>query len=462
MKVPVLFRRIATSQVIVTLLIALLGGAYGQHYFQHTFGLSHAEEVALLILLITALLWISEAIPLYITSLGVLLMQMLWLLPILQQSGSATSRDSFFLAFFSDITLLFMGGFVLSSLLNKYGLARQMAMWVLRRTGSEPANVLLGIILVASLLSMWMSNTATAAMMFAVVTPILSKLPDTDPFSKGLAIAIPFACNLGGLGTPIGTPPNAIAIGYLHQIDIDVSFVGWMLLSLPVMLLLLFLLWRILLRMFPPTSFQVQLDADEDNDNTFGKRQWLVLAIFILTVLSWLFSGAMGISTGTVGLIVVIVCFGVNLLDTRDFRNISWDILFMLGGGLCLGVGLNASGLTETIANAIPIENNFWFAFAIMVVLAAVMTTFMSNTATANLLIPVAVSLPQSELLLAIAIAIMCSSSMALPVSTPPNAVAFGSGLLRTRDMMTAGGWITVLALVATFVAALFYFPLFL
>lgn len=460
MNIESLLRRFFASQIIVIVLIALLGGAYLRHYFQRTFGLSHAEEVALIILLITAILWIFEVLPLYITSLGVLLLQVLWLLPILQQNGSDTTREAFYLAFFSDITLLFMGGFVLSSLLNKYGLARRMATIVLRRTGSAPANVLMGIIVVSSLLSMWMSNTATAAMMFAVVTPILSKLPDTEPFSKGLAIAIPFACNLGGLGTPIGTPPNAIAMEYLQQININVSFVDWMLISFPIMLLLLFFLWRILLRMFPPGDITVQMETDEDEAS--GWREYLVLAIFALTVLGWLFSGAIGISTGTVGLMVVIVCFGLNLLDTRDFRNISWDILFMLGGGLCLGVGLNASGLTQTIAGAIPVENSFWLAFAIMVLLAALMTTFMSNTATANLLIPVAVSLPQSELLMAIAIAIMCSSSMALPVSTPPNAVAFGSGLLRAKDMMTTGSWITLIALAATFIAALFYFPLFL
>lgn len=459
MKGSSILSQLFSAKAVVIVLLGLLGIFYATHYFQNTFGLSHAEEVSLIILLATAILWIFEILPLYITSLGVLLLQVLWLLPILQQQGVVVQRDAFFLAFFSDITLLFMGGFVLSNLLNKYGLARRIANLVLRRTGSEPAHVLLGIIIVSSLLSMWMSNTATAAMMFAVVTPILNKLPNTNPFSKGLAIAIPFSCNLGGLGTPIGTPPNAIAIEYLAQNNISISFTGWMLLAVPIMVLLLFFLWRILLWMFPPDDFFVEMEEEE----TFqlSRKQYLVLFIFFATILAWLFSDAIGISTGTVGLMVVIVSFGLELLDTRDFRNISWDILFMLGGGLCLGVGLNASGLTNTIAEAIPVEQSFWVAFVIMILLAALMTTFMSNTATANLLIPVAVSLPQNELLLVIAISIMCSSSMALPVSTPPNAVAFGSGLLKSRDMMASGTWITILALIITGLAALFYFPLF-
>ncbi|MCO6488685.1 MAG: SLC13/DASS family transporter [Phaeodactylibacter sp.] len=444
----------------ITVLI-LLALAYHFHALQRWLRLAEAEEAALLILLGTALLWVTEAIPLYVTSLGVLLLSLLWLYPILEGAGVAVEKGDFYQAFFGDITLLFMGGFVLSALLNKYGLARRLANWMIRRTGTAPPRVLAGIIAISALLSMWMSNTATAAMMFAIISPVLLQLPKTSPFSKGLALAIPFACNIGGLGTPIGTPPNAIAIGYLEQAGIAVSFSTWMLIAVPVMALLLWLLWWLLLRSYPPGSVDIKLGEEEEEDR-FSIRQYLVIALFLLAILGWLSSGLSGLSTGTVGLLAIIAAFGSGLLTTPDFRNISWDILFMLGGGLCLGVALNKSGLTDTIAQAIPVGGGFYAIFGALLLMAATMTTVMSNTATANLLIPVAVSLPGNELVLCVAISIMCSSSMALPVSTPPNAIAFGSGLLPARDMFHSGLWITVFALAATILASIFYLPLFL
>jgi sodium-dependent dicarboxylate transporter 2/3/5 len=156
----------------------------------------------------------------------------------------------------------------------------------------------------------------------------------------------------------------------------------------------------------------------------------------------------------------VLTAFGSRLLETSDFKNLSWDILFMLGGGLCLGVGLRMSGLTDTIAHAIPMENSFWVILLFLLIVAAVMTTFMSNTATANLLIPVAVALPQGELILVVAISLMCSSSMALPISTPPNAIAFGSGFLKTKDMFSSGLLVTFLALIGIVITCVFYLPL--
>lgn len=449
------FLRKHTSLLLAGLLLVL---AWQGHWFQEWLPIDQPQEMAILLLLGTAYLWITEQIPLYITSLLVLLLSLTWLLPTIQATGKDVSEDVFYLAFFGDITLLFLGGFVLSAVLNKYGLANRLADWMLRRTGDQPRYVLLGIILISSVLSMWMSNTATAAMMFAIMAPVMQKIPDTSAFAKAISIAIPFACNLGGLGTPIGTPPNAIALDYLNKSGFQLGFAEWMLLSVPLMLVLLFLLWILLQRLFP--AGDITLEINEQDSVSFTRRQYYVIAIFALAVLGWLTSGGTGLSAGTVGLLIVIVTFGSGLLATRDFRAISWDILFMLGGGLCLGVGLKASGLTMTLAQMLPLDQGFLVLLLVLLFLAATMTTFMSNTATANLLIPVAVSLPQNPFLFAVAIAIMCSSSMAMPVSTPPNAIAFGSGLIQARDMVRTGVIVTLLALVATLLAELFYFPI--
>lgn len=440
-------------------LLFILGHALG--WYRSGLGLGHAESVALTILLLTALFWITETVPLYITSMGVLALSVLWLLPILEGLGKSAQKDDFLQAFFGDITLLFMGGFVLSALLNKFGLARRIANWMIRKTGSAPERVLLGLILISALLSMWMSNTATAAMMFAIVGPLILQIPAGSTFTKAIALAIPFACNIGGLGTPIGTPPNAIAMEYLNKAGIEISFARWIFISLPLLLLLLAALWQLLLRLYPPGKIEINIDEDPTSTDSFTTRQKVVMVIFALTILGWLTGGLTGLSTGFVGLLCTIFSFGTGLLKTPDFKNISWDILFMLGGGLCLGVVLNESGLTDTIAGAIPLDQGFLFVFGVLLIMAAGMTTVMSNTATANLLIPVAVSLPGNELLFSVAIAIMCSTSMALPVSTPPNAIAFGSGLLQARDMLIAGLILTLLSLIGTSIASIFYIPLF-
>lgn len=442
----------------VVFILISLGVIYQFHGFQQLFNLTHPEEISLIILIGTAVLWVSEALPLYITSLAVLFFQILWLLPALNEVGIEARKEDFLISFFGDITLLFMGGFVLAALLNKYGLSRMIARLILQRTGSNPSSIMLSIILVSSVLSMWMSNTATAAMMFAILAPVIMGLPETSTFSKGLALAIPFACNLGGIGTPIGTPPNAIAMEYLLQNNIEITFAKWMLIAVPLMLVLLFLLWKLLLKLYPPQISQ--LDIQLESVHTFGKRQYFVSVLFFVTILGWLTSGYTGISNGMVGLFVVIVAFGVRLLETRDFKNISWDILFMLGGGLCLGAGLKASGLTYTIAGLIPTEGSFVIILISMLLLAAIMTTFMSNTATANLLIPVAVSLPYGEIILTVAISFMCSSSMALPISTPPNAIAFGSGFLDSKEMLGSGLWVTFFAMVGIIIVCSFYLPL--
>ena len=452
------FRKKFTPNRLVILLLGVLFISFFSHFFQLFFGLSKQEEIAAIILIATAILWVSEALPLYITSLAVLFFQILWLLPVLVETGIEVTKEDFLIAFFGDITLLFMGGFVLAALLNKYGISRMIARSIIEKTGNSPSRVLLSLILVSSILSMWISNTATAAMMFAIIAPVIIDLPETSPFSKAIALAIPFACNLGGIGTPIGTPPNAIAMEYLLQMNINVTFASWMAIAVPLMLLLLFLLWKLLLKLYPPgdTKIQIKIDAI----HSFGKKQYLVIAIFMITVLGWLTSGATGLSTGMVGLFVVLAAFGSRLLETRDFKNLSWDILFMLGGGLCLGVGLKKSGITNTIAELLPMDGGFFIVLLLLVILAAVMTTFMSNTATANLLIPVAVSLPQGEMILTIAIALMCSSSMALPISTPPNAIAFGSGFLTSKDMFLSGTFVTILALVGILLTCVFYLPL--
>ena len=339
-----------------------------------------------------------------------------------------------------------MGGFVLSILLHKYAIDHRIAQKILIKTGSRPSRLLIAIMAVCAALSMWMSNTATTAMMFAIVLPIIRQIPEGNKFSKALALSIPFACNLGGMGTPIGSPPNAIALGHLSKAGIEISFALWMMIAIPIMIVMLLILWQLLARVFPAGDFRFELDQTESKK--MGRKEILIVVIFLATCLGWLTTKYHGFSTGTVSLILLVLCYGTKILSTDDFRSQSWDVLFMIGGGMTLGVGMRSSGLAQVIVDTIPFDTDFGIVIIAFILLSAIMSTFMSNTATANLIIPLAISLGSGVSILVISIALMCSCAMALPVSTPPNAIAFGSGFLKSRDMIFLGGLITLCAII--------------
>ncbi len=423
-------------------------------------GLSKAQEIAAIIVVIAAILWVSEWVPLYVVSFLILSLELIWLGPELNASGQSVASSVFFSAFFSDIILLFMGGFVLSSLMQKYGLDLRFAQSILDRTHGNAQATLLGIIFACAFLSMWISNTATTAMMLTIVFPLLKKMPVEHPFRIALVLSIPFACNIGGIATPIGTPPNAIALSYLNKAGISISFAKWMLLTLPFVLALLAILWLLLLRLYPAKGIVLSIESRETG--RFGPNHLAALSIFALTALGWLFSTQLGVTTGTVALFPLVVCFWFGLLDTSDFRKLPWDILYIISGGLALGVALSATGLGEVLVAQLP--ENARLLFILGVLTAAVMSTVMSNTATAGLIIPLVIALDTENsflITLVLALAMSCSLAMALPVTTPPNAIAFSSRALTSRDMILAGGIMTVIGLLVVLVAGPLYWGLF-
>ncbi len=409
--------------------------------------LNHPQKITAAILLIAAVLWIFEWVPLFVVSFLILALEIVWLFPSLQAEQLSNSPNIFFGAFFSNIILLFLGGFVLSSLMQKYGLDIRFAQSILKHTHGNATYTLLGIILACAFLSMWISNTATTAMMLTIVFPLIKRIPGEHTFKIALVLSIPFACNIGGMGTPIGTPPNAIALSYLAKKDIEISFLQWMLLTLPFLIVLLIFLWQLLLRLYPVGD--LVLSIENRHTGKFGVKQGFALAIFIATAFGWLVGGYFGLKTGTIALLPVIVCFWFGLLDTSDFRKLPWDILYIISGGLALGIALNASGLGTLIVSTLPSDPVTIFILGVAV--AGVMSTVMSNTATAGLIIPLVISLDieqQSLISLVVALALACSMAMALPVTTPPNAIAYSSGAIKSRHMLLSGGIITVVGII--------------
>ena len=430
-------------------LLLILGGATGAFA---RLEMPAPAQVALVILAIAATLWITEAVPLFVTSFAVLMLNLVWLKDVMGRHDMAIQSTAFLEVFFSDIILLFLGGFVLASALHKYRIDQDLARWIMARTGESVPRLMLGIMGVTAFLSMWLSNTATTAMMLAMCLPIIQRLDPTDSRRKGILLSIPLAANIGGIGTPIGTPPNAIALQYLQRAGSAPSFVTWIALALPVVVFMLLLVWGALLLLFRGGEGPLRLDPPEES-RTYGPREIFVIATAVVTAVGWITGAWHPYSSGTVALIPVLAFFGSKTLTVRDLRSLSWDVLILMGGGLCLGRAIQASGLAAWLIDHLPVAGveAFWI-FVIFGTLACVMSCLMSNTATANLILPIVMGLsvdPISPVLLGVAFC--CSLAMALPISTPPNAMAFATDEIEVRDILRPGLVATAGGLLFTF-----------
>ncbi len=407
-----------------------------------------------------ALFWVFEIIPIYATSLGIVLL----LTFLLCKPGGILGMDEtgysvFMLPFGSPIIMLFFGGLVIAVAVQKYSLDKMAASKALKLFGLRPYSIMCGFIFITAFLSMWMSNTAVTAMMIALIRPLLQQIDENDPFRVALILSIPFAANIGGIGTPIGTPPNAIAIGILGNYGIHLDFISWMKMAVPLAIILLFITSIVLVKMFPPKTKELNLRVTEEKQ-VFTPRINAVIGIILLTIILWLTSGIHKIPAALIALLAAGLFSASGLLQRDDYKNIDWDILILMWGGLALGKGLELSGLSDWIVAQPLFEYKGFWLVAIFALLAILLGTFMSNTATANLVIPIAMAIPaENHLLLAVTIALSCSFAMALPISTPPNAIAFSSNMLRSRDMLKAGVIVSLISLGLTLAGVQFVLP---
>lgn len=436
--------------LLVTAFFAVAAAVRPAHVLMRWTGFEEGASAALFLVIVAATLWVTEAVPLFVTSFIILFFELAWLSPILLSGEVAINSAAFTAPFFSNVILLFLGGFALSVAYRKYSLDRWIARWVLKKTKGRPRAVVGAVIAVTAFLSMWMSNTATAAMMLGLALPLLEKVNREDPIQRALPLAVALGANLGGMGTPIGTPPNAIVMEALNAQGATIGFATWMLMAVPLLVVVLVAGWWLLLRLYPP---QIQcLEVAQFEPVELSHSSWAVLGVTAVTGVLWLTGDFHSLSTGTVALIPVVVFFGFKILDAQDFQNLPWNVLFLAGGGLSLGVAVQRSGLGEAIVSSLPVASLGQMGILIAIALvAALMTTFMSNTATANLLVPVVAGLSGVELApLLVVVAFTCSATMILPVSTPPNAMVFSSGTLSTRDLVRSGFLVSGLALVLT------------
>jgi len=413
-------------------------------------GLTVIQQRTIAIFVYAALMWMFEIIPAWATSVTTIV----FLLLAVSNKGFASAEQGSLVNFkelmasFADpVIMLFLGGFVLAIAASKVGLDLYLARVLLKPFGTKPKFVLLGFLTIISVMSMFMSNTATAAMMLAFLAPVLKTLPENGGGRVSLAMAIPIAANVGGLGTPIGTPPNAIAIGQLASTGIEVGFGAWMLRFVPVVIIMILFAWYLLRFLFPFKADKVEIviKGESKKDWSF----WVVTVTFVGTILLWMTGELTKLNSNVVALIPFGVFSLLGIFKRDDFAKIDWHVLWMVAGGFALGTALNKTGLAAALVESIPFGE--WSAVVVLIIaglLGWLLSNFIANSSAANLLVPilavVGAAMPALDAFggmttLLVCVAASTSFAMMFPISTPPNAIACSTGLIKTPDMMKVG-----------------------
>ncbi|MEZ6087047.1 MAG: DASS family sodium-coupled anion symporter [Pirellulaceae bacterium] len=414
-------------------------------------GLGDAGRWALFILLLSAGLWISEAIPAFAVGLLVIGLE----IAILGRPGGVFATDAddwerFIDVWGSPLIWLFFGGFVLAAAAEKTGLTTWIATHVLRRLGDDARMQLFGCMAVTFVFSMFISNTATATLVIAMVMPRLKAMPSDDRFRSGLLLGIVAAANLGGMGTVIGSPPNAIAAESLRHVD-AIDFAGWVVAGLFPATGLLALAWLYLVVRFPSNSNR--LDTSHlDNPPSLDRQvpDWhrlAVIVVFATTVGLWLSNSLHGIPATVISFVPICCLTTLGVLNSGDIRTIPWDVLLLIAGGLALGIAVTDTGLANWLIARLPLDRFGLLGLVLLLSTSTlILSNLMSNTAAANILIPIAiVATTGNEQQSVVPIALSASAAMCLPISTPPNAIAYGTGMLSVREIFELGAFIGIL-----------------
>lgn len=444
--------------------------------------LTITQQRVIALFVFAALMWITEIIPNWTTSV---LLIVVALLTVSNKGigffcdpkyGQLVNYKSLMASFADPVVMLFLGGFVLAIMAQKYGLDVTLAKFLLKFFGKKSKSVLLGFLIVIALFSMFMSNTATAAMMLAFLAPVLSVLPSDDKGKIALSLSIPVAANIGGIGTLIGTPPNATAARYLAEAGYDVTFGEWAVRMIPFVIIMIIFSWLLLQFLFPFKSEEVVIEIPENK----RKSDWKTILVWITffgTILLWATEQITKINSNVVALIPLAVFTATGLFTKDDIKEINWSVLWLVAGGFALGTCLQDTGLAKVLIEAIPFGT---MSVVLVLVIAGLvcyfLSNFISNSATAALLIPILIvvatgmadpaasnnasftALGGTRAMISF-IAICASIAMCFPISTPPNAIAASTGLVQTKDMAKVGIIIGVVGFVLGFFWVTKIFP---
>ena len=409
------------------------------------FNLSPDAHAVLIIAVVAGVLWLTEAIPLHVTSLIIA-----FLLAVFAKIPSG----DVFAPFFDPVIALLLGGFVLAVALQKHDLDNKIAYAFIKKFGSTPKRFMLGIMILTAFFSMWITNTATTATILPIAIAVLvaSGIRKGSSYSKALILGVAYSATIGGISTIIGSTPNAIVVSFLAKEGVIIDFASWMYYALPFVFVMIPVSWFMLLQFFKPEIDRLKVRT---YDGGYNFHQKLVLLIFLATVVLWLTSKFHGISSSVVALVPIILLYLFRLLETEDFSKVPWAALVLFGGGLSLGSAIHSTGLDLIMATALRDVLSGLPVFIIFICVAAfgiVLTAFLSNTAAAALMIPI--MLPLSESLglnirvLAILAALGVSFDLIMPIGTPPGTMAYSTGYIKVWDMVKSGLVLSAIGLI--------------
>lgn len=402
------------------------------------------ERAVLLLLMLAVGLWATEAVPAFAVGLFII-GYLVFVLGTPLVLDEARDISPYVHTWSSQVIWLMLGGFVLGDGMARTRLDRKLLAKAIRPAGTRPDRVLLAIMLTCAVASMFISNTSTTVLLVGAVLPLVRRLGPGDPFARGLLVAIPVSASVGGMGTIIGSSPNAIAAGAAEEFGDRIDFLEWMMVGVPTALILVTVAWFFIRWRYPARAEAVSLEFEEPGEpEPSGRRdRYIVGATALVTVALWMTSPLHGVHTAAISLIPVVVFTITQVIDAQRFRELPWDTLMLVAGGLSLGTAVVNTGLAARLATGLHLVAGFESALATYLMLGLITVTvsnFMSNTATVSLILPIAVALlPGRELETCLILGLSASCALLLPVSTPPNAVAYATGEIHAREFRPSG-----------------------
>lgn len=431
-----------------------------------------------------AIWWVSEVVPIPITAvLPLIVFPVSGVMEVKQVSGN----------FGHPLIYLFWGGFVIAIAMEKCGLHRRTAIAILKKTGTQPQVIVFGFMLAAAMLSMWVTNTATTMMLLPIALSIGELFQNEEGeqnsrrFSLALLLGLAYASSIGGLGTIVGTVPNALAVSYLEEAaGIKIDFITWMMFAVPLVVILLPVVWFLLVRIvFPMDGTRVDittvLEQSSKDLGAVSRQEKFVAAVFVLTASLWIFRPLLNaevlpapVSDTSIAVLGAVLLFAVPVeykplsfvMTWSDAGRLPWDLLLLFGGGLALASGIKATGLSDWIGSLLLDAPAM---LPLIIVLLTVMTIIFlteltSNTATTAAFLPVigtvAMGLGMWTPQLVLPAAIAASCAFMLPVATPPNAIVYGSGKITIGEMMRAGFLLNLVVMVVLVIYGYYILPL--
>lgn len=400
-----------------------------------------AQQYTMFILIFSICLWVTEAIPPF--AVGIMIMGFL-IYTMGNIEGATIDPKTISNTWSDSVIWIFLGGFFLSEGMRKTNLDISLFRGTISIFGSQPQYMLLGIMLVTSCLSLIISNTATSAMILAAVMPLLNREGKDSPMSKAILISIPASATFAGMGSLISSPPNLIVVDALKSKGIEVSFFDWMILGMPIALILLFLFWFILKRKFTSQVNKIDLNFLEEQPKLSPKirlQRLFVVIILIITIVFWMMGTKLNIPTAATSGIPIMFLTMLGIITAEDIRKLPWDTLMLVAGGLSLGIAIKellAPYYSQLLGNA---QYNEYLIMLIFAIVTVIFSNIMSSTATATIIINIAAVVLPPEQILPVGLVIgLCSScGLFLPVSTPPNAIVYSTGMLKQPDFYLGG-----------------------